>query len=259
MKKARDVLIYFAYKYAGDYDAILAALRRKEKIDDNLFMDWQCKWDAESIITIVDDDYPETFKTVNRPPIVLFFKGDKTLLLDLSKAIAVIGAREHSTYGAEQTIAIVRELATQNFVIVSGLARGIDGIAHQESLNANGKTIAVLGSGIDYPYPASNKHLYEAIAANGLIISEYPSDTKPQPHFFKIRNRLVAALTNGVLIIEAKYRSGTVITVGYALEKGSDIYCIPERVGQNSGCNRLIKDGAYLVETATDIIDLWRD
>lgn len=256
-KKARDVLLYFASKYEGNYHAIINALRSKEPVDDALFNKYKEDWEKVDTITIIDEDYPALFKTVNNPPIVLFLKGNKELLFNLEKSIAVIGAREYSEYGKNMTYEIVEGLVKEKFTIVSGLARGIDGFSHDACLRAGGNTIAVLGSGINYPYPKSNKKLYDEVSKHGLLISEYPNDTKPEPDYFKFRNRLVAALTKAVLIIEAKYRSGTIITVGYALEKGSDVFCVPERAGRNSGCNRLIKDGAYLVESASDIIKLW--
>lgn len=256
-KRPRDILLYFATKYKGDYFAIINALRTKEALDDEEFTKLQLEWEKEPNITIIDEEYPAIFKTISNPPIVLFLKGDVTLLNKLDKAIAVIGARDFTEYGKTKTYEIVKELVSEEFLIVSGLARGIDGFAHDATLEAGGKTIAVLGSGINYPYPKTNEALYEKVAKDGLLISEYPGMTNPEPDFFKFRNRIVAALSKGVLIIEAKHRSGTIITVGHALEKGSDIFCLPERADVDSGCNKLIKDGAYLVENAKDIVKLW--
>lgn len=254
--KSRDILIYFALKYKGDYEKILQAIKTREKINDQdyetLFKD-----EEHQAITIVDYDYPHAFKCIPNPPLVVFYKGDVTLLNNLDKALAVIGAREYSAYGKEYTYKIVTDLVKEGFMIVSGMARGIDGFAHQAALSAQGKTIAVLGSGINYPYPVSNTNLYNEISETGLIISEYPGALKPEPEFFKFRNRLVAALSRGLFIVEAKYRSGTIITASYALERGSDIFCLPERAGNESGTNKLIKDGAYLVESASDIMNLW--
>lgn len=256
-KDPRNILLYFSSKYAGDYHEIVNALRRKEEINDDELKEYAKTWETLHTITIVDHDYPACLKVIPNPPIVLYLKGDLTLLNNLERAIAVIGAREYSDYGKTKTYEIVTELVSDDFTIISGLARGIDGFAHDAALKAQGKTIAILGSGINYPYPAQNKKLYEAIEDKGLIISEYPDLTKPAPDYFKFRNRLVAAFATNVLIIEAKYRSGTIITVGHALEKGSDIYCLPERAGLDSGTNKLIKDGAYLVESASDIKKLW--
>lgn len=255
--KSREILIYFALKYDGDYQKILNAIKAREKIND---LDYQTQFSERNpiqAITIVDHDYPHAFKCIPNPPLVVFYKGDVSLLNNLDKAIAVIGAREYSDYGKEYTFKIVADLVKEGFLVVSGMARGIDGFAHEAALEGGGKTIAVLGSGIDYPYPLSNKDLYNEISQNGLIISEYPGALKPEPEFFKFRNRLVAALSRGLFIVEAKYRSGTIITASYALERGSDIFCLPERAGSESGTNKLIKDGAYLVESAADIINLW--
>lgn len=257
MKKARDILIYFSYKYNGDYNEILKALKKKEKIDDELYEQFKEKWEKKNVITIIDENYPETFKTINFPPIVLYLKGQATLLEDITKSIAIIGARESTKYGEQMTRLITEELASDHFTIVSGLARGIDSFAHHSALSVGGKTIAVLGSGIDYVYPLSNRELYRQIAQSGLIISEYPDFTKPAPENFKFRNRLIAALSKAVLITEAKHKSGTMVTVGFALEKGNDVFCIPHLATSGSGCNKLIKDGAYLVESAKDIINLW--
>lgn len=256
-KNPRNILLYFATKYNGNYEEVVGALRRKEEIDEAEFRIFEEGWSKLHTITIVDANYPPNLKVIANPPIVLFLKGDLSLLEGLNKAIAVIGTREHSEYGKTKTYEIVNELAKDDFIIVSGLARGIDGFAHDACLKAGGKTIAILGSGINYPYPSQNKHLYDAIAEKGLLISEYPDLVKPAPEFFKFRNRLVAAFSENILIIEAKYRSGTIITVGYALEKGSDIFCLPERAGFESGTNKLIQDGAYLVESANDIKKLW--
>lgn len=255
--KSRDILIYFALKYEGDYEKILNAIKSREKINDRAYEEEFNKGEEFKAITIVDYDYPHAFKCIPNPPLVVFYKGDVTLLNNLDKAIAVIGAREYSSYGKDNTFKIVTDLVKEGYMIVSGLARGIDGFAHEAALSANGKTIAVLGSGIDYPYPLSNTALYNEIVEKGLIVSEYPRALKPEPEFFKFRNRLVAALSRGLFIVEAKYRSGTIITASYALERGSDIFCLPERAGMESGTNKLIKDGAYLVESATDIINLW--
>lgn len=255
--KSRDILIYFSLKYDGDYEKILNAIKARERINDQAYEAQVSEGEEFNAITIVDSDYPHAFKCIPNPPLVVFYKGDVTLLNNLDKAIAVIGAREYSDYGKEHTIKIVTDLVKEGFMIVSGMARGIDGFAHEAALSASGKTIAVLGSGIEYPYPLSHTALYNEIAEKGLIISEYPRKVKPEPEFFKFRNRLVAALSHGLFIVEAKYRSGTIITASYALERGSDIFCLPERAGMESGTNKLIKDGAYLVESAADIINLW--
>ncbi|HKM02523.1 MAG TPA: DNA-processing protein DprA [Bacilli bacterium] len=256
MFKARDVLLYFALKYEGKYDLIMSAVRNKLKIDeqDYNFVTANFKGD---FITIVDENYPEEFKCIYRPPLVVFYKGDLSLLNDLSRAITVVGTRKPSEYGLKMATILSSDLVKEQFIIVSGMARGIDAVAHESALSLLGKTIAVLGSGINNPYPKENTELYHNICEQGLILSEYPDLTKPNKEHFPERNRLVAALGRAVLVIEAQLRSGTLITVGASLAQGGDIYCVPGLATGESGTNRLIKDGAYLVETIEDIKNLW--
>lgn len=256
MFKAREVLLYFSLKFVGDYDKMIEAIRNKVKIDeedyDNVIHNF-----VGDFVTIVDQDYPEAFKKIYQPPLVFYYRGDKSLLTDLSKAIAVVGTRKPSDYGEKMTEQIVRDLVREQHLIISGMAKGIDTFAHEAALESGGKTIAVLGSGINFPYPSQNAKLYQRIIQEGLVISEYPLDTRPQKEFFPHRNRLVAGLAKGVLVTEANIRSGTLITVGASLANGGDIFCVPSRASEDSGTNRLIKDGAYLVESAMDIMNLW--
>jgi len=256
MFKARDVLLYFALKYEGQYEAIISSIRNKVQIDeqDYRFVTTNYKGD---FITIVDNEYPLEFKKIYRPPLVVFYKGNLKLLINLSKAIAVIGTRNPSEYGIKMATNLTHDLASDEFIIVSGMAKGIDAVAHQTALNANGKTIAVLGSGINYPYPKQNESLYQNLCQHGLVLSEYPGSTKPTKDNFPERNRLVAALGRAVLVVEAKKRSGTFITVGASLAGGGDIFCVPGLASEDSGTNQLIKDGAYLVESFEDIKNLW--
>ncbi|NLJ32502.1 MAG: DNA-protecting protein DprA [Erysipelotrichaceae bacterium] len=255
--KANDVLFFFSQKYNGNYDKIYQAIKDKEPIKQSELEQSKRNFTG-NFITILDDNYPEGFKYMYRPPLVLYYLGDIRLLDNLDKAIAVVGSRDATKYGLNMTEEIVSDLIKENYTIVSGMARGIDAKAHEVALASNGKTIAVLGSGIDYPYPKSNTPLYYKIVEHGLVLSEYPGNIAPSKEYFPERNRIVAALTNGVLVVESKIRSGTFITINYALSRGSDIYCVPTKANENSGCNRLIKDGAYLVESAKDIIDVWK-
>lgn len=257
MFKAREVLLYFALKYEGQYEQILSSIRNKEQIDESDYVFITQNFKGQ-YVTIVDSEYPEEFKKVYRPPLVLFYKGDVELLNDLSRAIAVIGTRKPTEYGMKMATVLSSDLAKENFLVISGMARGIDAIAHESVLASGGKTIAVLGSGIDNPYPKENKDLFEKLVAHGLVLSEYPGMTRPNRENFPERNRLVAGLGQAVLVIEAKSRSGTLITVGACLANGGDIFCVPGPALTDSGTNRLIKDGAYLVETIDDIKNLWR-
>ena len=247
-----EIILYFALKYAGDFDKIYQALERKEKVDDelkeHLFKELKSKY-----TTIISDDYPAALKEINCPPFVLFYYGDLNLVN--TKCIGVIGMRQPSDYGIEVTKTIVSKLVLENYTIVSGMALGIDAMAHQSAMNVLGKTIAVLGSGIDNCYPLKNKAIYEIMKVNQLVISEYPGNLVPKKINFPRRNRIISGLSESILVTEANERSGTMITVGHALEQGKDIYCIPSRINDSPGCNRLIQQGAKLVMDISDIVD----
>ena len=207
-------------------------------------------------ITILDEDYPDYLKQkVCRPPLVLYYYGDISLIKDENKNIAFIGSRKCSDYGQKITSQIVSEVA-ERFNIVSGLAKGIDTCAHNACVNIIGKTIAVLGCGIDVCYPESNRRLYEIIKKRGLVISEYPSDTPPQASYFPMRNRIIVGLSRLIVITEAKKRSGTSISTAYALAMGKDVCCVPYPADNNSLCNHLIKQGAFMIEDAQDLYDV---
>ena len=174
--------------------------------------------------------------------------------------MAVVGTRKMSLYGKQIILKIVKDLAQNNLVIVSGLAKGVDALVHQVTLESNGRTIAVLGSGLDKKsiYPFENQNLAQKIVEqNGLLLSEYPPETFPQKYFFPYRNRIVAGLTLGTLVIEAPEKSGALITARYALECGREIFAVPGNIHNLnfSGCNNLIKMGGKLVDSADDILD----
>lgn len=248
---ARDILLYFSLKYEGNWIDIFDAIKRKEKIDEDEY-DVLVSQNKANYVTILDSNYPMQLKNIYQPPFVLYYYGDWDLTSQ--KGLAVIGSRVHSAYAKENCIRIVTDLVP-SLVIISGMARGIDSIAHQSAINAGGKTIAILGSGIENCYPKENRQLFDAIKRNHLLISEYPGDTEPNSKNFPCRNRIIAGLAEGVFVVEAKQRSGSMITVASALEKGKDVYCLPHNVDGELYCNSLIKDGAYLVEDAKDILD----
>ena len=195
-----EIILYFALKYAGDFDKIYQALERKEKIDDDLkghlFKELKSKY-----TTIISDDYPAALKEINCPPFVLFYYGDLNLVN--TKCIGVIGMRQPSDYGIEVTKTIVSKLVLENYTIVSGMALGIDAMAHQSAMNVLGKTIAVLGSGIDNCYPLKNKTIYEIMKVNQLVISEYPGNLVPKKINFPRRNRIISGLSESILVTEA--------------------------------------------------------
>lgn len=250
--KMRRILLYFSLKYHGDYQLILQAIRQKEKVVKEKLQTIEEKIQSK-YVTIIDKDYPEMLKHINNPPWVLYYYGDLSLLN--KKTLAIIGARKNTSYGKKMCQKIIRECKDYNCNVISGLAMGIDAIAHQSAFEFQLSTIAVLGSGIDYCYPKSNIDLYNRIKAHGLLISEYPNLTKPQKQFFLVRNRLIAALSEQVVVIEASCQSGTMNTVTYALEFGKDVGCVPNLATLNSGCNQLIKQGAKLIESASDIFE----
>lgn len=206
-------------------------------------------------ITISSKEYPEKLKHLEEPPYVIFYKGNLELLS--GNLIAVIGARKCSSYGAKLASIISKEISENNFTVVSGLAAGIDSIAQKSAINFKGKTIGVLGCGIDVVYPKNNKILYEEIIKkDGLIISEFLPGTPPIAYNFPRRNRIISGISDKLVIVEANVKSGSLITVNYALDLGRDIMAIPGPVfnGNSEGCNKLIRDGA---KPFTEIEDLY--
>lgn len=239
-----------------DFDEnMLKAIKKKEykeKIDKHI--EYMIKNDID-IITIEDKMYPKSLKEVYDYPICLYAKGNIELL-NKERMIAIIGCREYSEYGKKCAIYFSYNLARKNVIIVSGLARGIDSFSHYGTIKANGKTIAVLGNGLDIIYPKENKRLAnEIIQKNGLIVSEYALESVPEKRNFPARNRIISGLSKGVIVIEAKKKSGTLLTVDFALEQGKDIYAVPGNINSlNSvGTNDLIKQGAKLVTNYEEI------
>lgn len=202
-----------------------------------------------------DEGYPELLKHIKNAPNELYINGD-TACFNMP-CITVVGARNMSEYGKLITRDIVKELVLFGVCIVSGLAVGIDSVAHKTCLENNGKTIAVLGSGLNKIYPSENVELYNNILKNGgCVISEHEPDTEAQKIFFPARNRIVSGLSLGTLVIEAAYRSGTSITAKFAMEQGRKVFCIPNSVGNknSSGTINLIKKGATMVTTGKEIL-----
>ncbi|SHH27730.1 DNA processing protein [Caloranaerobacter azorensis DSM 13643] len=207
------------------------------------------------IITIFDDDYPKHLKSIYNPPKVIYIKGSLESKDEVS--IAIVGARKATAYGKWAAEKFAKELASLGITIVSGLAYGIDTKAHEGALIAEGRTIAVLGNGIDLIYPKTNKALFEKIQNNGAIITEYPLGVQPLPYNFPMRNRIISGLSLGVLVVEASKKSGSLITAQMALEQGREVFAIPGNINSvySKGTNLLIKDGAKLVMDINDIIE----
>jgi DNA processing protein len=254
MLKGRDIIIYLALKYDGDWNQIYQAIKEKELVDEPLVQKKLAALTSQ-VVTIIDDDYPDSLKKIYKPPFVLFYYGDLQLTSMMHKTIGVIGSRQPSTYGKMMTESISKELLEEGMIIVSGMAKGIDTVAHTTALLTGGKTIAVLGSGIDHCYPKENINLYQNLKDDHLILSEYPHHVAPNKEHFPWRNRIIAGLAKSLFVAEAKQKSGTLITVGYALYLGKDVYVLPHHANTDNSTNQLIKDGAILVESGKDIME----
>lgn len=219
-----------------------AELRRLRQIGGNLLL-------------FGHDGYPEPLSEIYSPPPLLFVLGQWTA--DDRRAISIVGARRATAYGRRVARSLARELAGRGFTIVSGMARGVDSEAHRGALEAGGRTIAVLGSGLDVPYPPENKGLMEQIGAQGAVLTEFSLGTEPLAGNFPQRNRLISGLANGVVVVEAADRSGAMITAAYALDQGREVFAVPGSVEVRSsrGTNLLIKRGAKLVQAVEDILE----
>ncbi len=199
-------------------------------------------------------EYPRLLAEISDPPTCIWSRGDRALLS--ATAVAVIGARAASHEGLIAASEIAFDLARAGIVVVSGLARGIDAAAHRGALDAGGKTIAVLGTGIDRVYPAENERLHDEIASSGLLLTEMPPGTPPLEWHFPRRNRIISGLSRAVVVVEARDKSGSLITARLAAEQGRDVMAVPGTIvgGRNRGANALLRDGAKLVESAVDIL-----
>lgn len=207
-----------------------------------------------AIITADSAKYPVALRNTPDPPLYLYVKG--TLQPGDGNAVAIVGTRKPTHYGTTATHRMAYELASAGFTIISGMARGIDTQAHKGALSAKGRTIAVLGCGIDMAYPPENKELMERISGCGAVITENRFGTRPEAGYFPARNRIISGLSQGTVIVEAAEDSGSLITAQYTLEQGRKLYAVPGNIGSltSKGTNSLIKQGAALVEGAPDIL-----
>jgi len=214
--------------------------------------------DNIKVVTIDSPEYPESLTNLSDPPCVLYIKGR---FIDLNRyaSISVVGSRRPTQYGAYSAEFISREVAKDGYIIISGLADGIDSFAHSGALEADMPTVAVLGCGIDTVYPASNTNLASKILKDGMIISEYPPGTPPAKHRFPERNRIIAALSLATVVIEANEGSGSLITSKFAMELGRDVFALPGNITspRSKGTNCLIRDGAYIVTEPQDISSVY--
>ncbi len=206
------------------------------------------------IVTLADAEYPSLLLQIPDPPPFLYVYGN---LCSTPKNIAVVGSRNATGYGLSIARKLCADISTLGLTIVSGMARGIDTAAHLGALSANGKTVAVLGSGLEKVYPAENKGLFHKIAASGAVISEFPLTAPPEGHNFPIRNRIISGMSLGTVVVEAGMRSGSLITARLAAEQNREVFAVPGSISsyKSTGTHNLIKQGAKLVEHAQDIIE----
>ena len=263
----------------GD-DEIFKGLRQKlssamdTRINDKLLIDFRNSYEKHGIkaITILNSDYPELLREIQEPPPVLFIKGQWPLLGNTDAegriadslltdkdvlTVAMVGSRNGSEYGIKAANYLAEGLVKKGAIIVSGMALGIDSAAHEGALAAGGKTIAVLGSGLLNIYPSSNRNMFEKIIRSGAVISEFPPDMKAKPYNFPRRNRIISGISKGVVVVEADMKSGSLITVDYALAQGRDVFAVPGNINSKSsrGSNFLIKQGAKIVLKPEDILE----
>lgn len=232
------------YQQLQQIDSIQGKIKADEKI--------------ATIITIEDKTYPMSLREIPDAPLALYTIGDINLL-HANPSLSVIGTRKPSYEARDKLHEVITPLIAVGYTIVSGLAYGIDSFAHERTLEYDGKTIAVLGSGFKHIYPKENITLCREIARKGLVVSEYPPHTPPRKYHFPERNRIISGVSQGTLVVEATERSGTLITVDQALEQGKEVFAMPGSplLQQTVGCHRLIQDGAKLVMSAADIYEEW--
>ncbi|MFV0552783.1 MAG: DNA-processing protein DprA [Anaerorhabdus sp.] len=236
MKLSKQIACY-AYETSGDWDKIAEKIKNNDEAKSfNI---------KENYITIVDELYPNKLRELRFPPWILFYEGDISLLNQ--KCIGIVGSRKSLDYGIQVTKMIASVLSNK-YVLVSGLAKGIDAVVHEVGIG-KGKTIGVLGCGLDVEYPKCNHVLYEEMRKNHLLISEYPHFVRPQKWHFPWRNRIIAALSEKCIVTQAKINSGTMLTVNEALNLNKDIYCVPYPINEieGEGCNLLIQQGAQII------------
>lgn len=230
-------------------------VRTRETI--SLDQEWeQIHKQGITILTWEDESYPHRLKEIDHSPPVLYVRGN--LSPDDEWPVAIVGTRRVTAYGRQVTDEIASSLSRSGVTIISGMARGVDGIAHQAALSANGRTIAVLGAGVDRIYPPEHRGLADQIIEQGALISDYAPRTPPEASNFPARNRIISGLSMAVVVVEAGQRSGALITASFAADQGRDVFAVPGSIKspQSRGTNRLIQDGACLVQDPNDILEV---
>ena len=217
--------------------------------------DWLARGEGRQVLTVGDPAYPPQLLQCDDPPLLLFVQGRVELLA--RRSLAIVGSRNASAAGADNARAFAEHLSRQGWAIVSGLALGIDGAAHEGGLRGAGSTIAVVGTGLDRVYPARHRELARRIAEDGVLVSEFAPGTPPLPENFPLRNRIIAGLSRGTLVVEAALQSGSLITARLAAEYGREVFAVPGSIHSplSRGCHALIRQGAKLVESAGDLLE----
>jgi DNA processing protein len=231
-----------------------AVLTAREKIDPETVID-QIAGAGAGIATVLDDEYPRILREIPGPPPVLYFRGTLPALNE--PTVAIVGTRRATSYGRDVTTRIASDLASAGVTIVSGLAKGIDGHAHRAALEAGGRTIAVLASGVDNIYPPEHRQLADRMVESGSLVSDYPPGTRPEASNFPARNRIISGLSLATVVVEAPLRSGALITVGFAADQGRDVYAVPGNIfsSASEGTNRLLRQGAIPLTSAAEVLD----
>lgn len=244
-ERLREAILWYALESQGEWQQIALRIKNKAPVQRVRY--------PGSFVTIVDPEYPSCFRQLRYPPWILFYEGDFSYLQ--KRGIAIIGSR-NCTSSALNNTKIITDRLKKRYVIVSGLAKGIDSMAHRCSLDQ--KTIGFIGCGLDTIYPKENAFLYQEMSRRHLILSEYPMHTKPLAHHFPWRNRLIAASCDALIVIQAKCKSGTMHTVNECLELSKPVYCVPSAFEdkEHTGCNWLIQNGAYIIVEESDLDEL---
>ena len=242
------LLLKLGQKKKNDLWNALQSKQLSQKIQQNL--------KVSHFLTILDKRYPSQLQEIYSPPVVLFYQGDLELL-DSKKLLGVVGARQCSSYALQALTQLLPNVIQQKLILVSGLAKGVDGLSHQLALKHHGKTIAVIGNGLDISYPSCNRALQTQIAHAGLLLSEYPLESRPLKYHFPLRNRIIAGLCQTVLVVEARHHSGSLITANLALQENRNVLALPGRINDiySTGCNELIAAGAKPVLNSNDILE----
>ena len=230
-------------------------VRTRSSID--LDREWESiQKEGITVLTWEDEEYPRRLKEIDQPPPVLYVKGK--LSPEDEWPVAIVGTRRVTAYGRQVTDEIASTLSRNGLTIISGMARGVDAIAHQAALNAGGRTIAVLGCGVDRVYPPEHKGLSERIVEQGALISDYAPGTPPEASNFPPRNRIISGLSMAVVVAEAGQRSGALITASFAADQGRDVFAVPGNImsPQSRGTNRLIQEGAFLIVKPNDVLEV---